>query len=436
MIDKKVLIITYYWPPSGGGGVQRWLKMSKYLPAYGWKPIIFTPENPDFEIKDETLLKDVSADADIIKLPIWEPFGLYRKMMGKKAVQKQGVVDSNDTSFIGKITRWIRGNWFIPDPRIFWVRPAVSYLTKYLSKNAIDVIITTGPPHSMHLIGMELKKRFSIKWIADFRDPWSDWDVLPQLNLNEKSWSYHKKLEKQVMHNADMVLTVTNNLANRLAKTGGISKVEVVTNGFDAQDFSMISSTKPDKFRIAHVGLLNRGRNPELLWQILDELCSENKTFKDHLEVVLVGTIEQAVRDNIAEFDQLKTSVLEPKYMVHDEVLELYQSSEVLLLLVNKTSNSSWILPGKLFEYFSAKRPILAFGQLDSEANEVLLECGYEQFLTYDDKQGIKQRLNSLFANYLGKSTNANSDKINKYERNELTGKLVNLLNELILKEE
>ena len=436
MIEKKVLIITYYWPPSGGGGVQRWLKMSKYLPEYGWRPIIFTPENPDFELKDDTLLKDVSVDADIIKLPIWEPFGLYRKMMGKKAVQKQGVVDKNDSTRIGKLIRWIRGNWFIPDPRIFWVRPAVNYLTKYLSKNAIDVIITTGPPHSMHLIGMELKKRFAIKWVADFRDPWSDWDVLPQLNLNKKSWRYHKKLEKQVMHNADIVLTVTNNLAKRLAQTGGISKVEVVTNGFDAQDFIASNDIKPNKFRIAHVGLLNQGRNPELLWQSLNELCIENATFKAHLEVVLVGTIEQAVKDSIDEFNQLKTSVLIPEYMVHNEVLELYQQTAVLLLLVNNTSNSSWILPGKLFEYFSAKRPILAFGQLDSEANDVLQECGYDGFLTYDDKLGIKHRLNALFTNYLNNSIEVSSDKINRYERSKLTSKLVNLLNELISKEE
>ena len=159
MAGKKVLIITYYWPPSGGGGVQRWLKMAKYLPEYGWEPVILTPDNPDFELKDESLLNDVVPETTVLKLPIWEPFGLYRKLMGSKAVQKQGVVDTKNESLLVRWSRWIRGNWFIPDARLFWVRPAVNYAEKYLRKNTVDVIITTGPPHSMHLIGMELKRR-------------------------------------------------------------------------------------------------------------------------------------------------------------------------------------------------------------------------------------------------------------------------------------
>ena len=431
MSSKRVLIITYYWPPSGGGGVQRWLKMSKYLPEYGWTPVIFTPENPDFELKDESLLEDVAKEAEIIKMPIWEPFGLYRKLLGEKAVQKQGVVDRNDASVFGKISRWIRGNWFIPDPRIFWVRPAVNYLSKYLKNNPVDIIITTGPPHSMHLIGMEVKRRLNVKWVADFRDPWSDWDVLPQLNLNKKSWKIHKKLEHDVMHSADTVLTVTKNLATRLASTGGISKVEVITNGFDSKDFEEYKDEiKPTAFKISHVGLLNDGRNPTLLWEVLNELCAEDEEFKNNLELVLVGTIEQSVLNSIDNLDHLKSKVQLPDYLEHTKVMELYQQSAVLLLLVNNTSNSSWILPGKLFEYFSAKKPILAFGQLDSEANEVLQDCGYDSFLTYDDKEAIKKRIKSLFKGFKGGDFTIDSTLIHKYDRNKLAGDLANLLNE------
>jgi glycosyltransferase involved in cell wall biosynthesis len=431
MSNKRVLIISYYWPPSAGGGVQRWLKMSKYLPEYGWQPVVLTPENPDFELKDESLFKDVSTESEILKIPIWEPFGLYRKLMGEKAIQKQGVVDTKNTSFLGKVSRWIRGNWFIPDPRIFWVRPAVNYLTKYLAKHPVDVIITTGPPHSMHLIGMEVKRRLKVKWIADFRDPWSDWDVLPQLNLNKKSWATHRKLEHKVMYNADIVLTVTKNLATKLAATGGIAKVEVITNGFDKDDFEEIKSGSPSKFRIAHVGLLNDGRNPKMLWKVLNELCAENEDFNEHLEVVLAGTIEQSVNSSIQEFEQLQPKVFIPDYMAHSKVLKLYQQSAVLLLLVNNTSNSSWILPGKLFEYFSAKRPILAIGKLDSEANDVLQECGYDSFLTYEDKSDLKHRLNALFNQYKNDSVQIDHELINRYNRKKLAGELAILLNEL-----
>lgn len=406
--------------------------MAKYLSEFGWDPVILTPENPDFELRDESLLKDISPEAVVLKTPIWEPFGLYRKLMGKKAVQKQGVVDTKDASFIARLSKWIRGNWFIPDPRIFWVRPAVNFISKYLINNPVDLIITTGPPHSMHLIGMEVKRRHNLKWVADFRDPWSDWDVLPQLNLNKKSWATHKKLENQVMNQADMVLTVTKNLANRLAKTGGIDKVEVITNGFDAADFDMNTSINPSKFRISHVGLLNDGRNPELLWEVLNELCIENEVFKESLEVVLAGTIEQSVQDSISNHDSLKSRVNIPEYLSHKQVLELYQESAILLLLLNNTSNSSWILPGKLFEYLSAKKSILAIGQIESEANEVLIECGYDPFLTYDDKNTIRDRVESLYKQFLSGLDTKSSELANRYDRKKLTGDLVKLLNELV----
>ncbi len=432
MTKKKVLIITYYWPPSGGGGVQRWLKMAKYLPDYNWQPIILTPENPDFELQDESLLKDVASETTVLKLPIWEPFGLYRKLMGRKAVQKQGVVDTKNESLLGKWSRWIRGNWFIPDARLFWVRPAVNYAEKYLRKNPVDIIITTGPPHSMHLIGMELKRRLGVKWMADFRDPWSDWDVLPQLNLTKKSWKRHKKLEHQVMHSADRVLTVTNNLATKLAATGGIEKVEVVTNGFDAADFNLDEAIKPAKFQISHVGLLNEGRNPSVLWEVLDELCAEDENFSNELQVVLAGTIDQPVRDSINNFVNLQPKVSIPDYLAHTEVLTLYQESAVLLLLVNNTSNSSWILPGKLFEYFSAKRPILAIGQLESEANDVLKDCGFDSFLTYDDKEGLKKRVKGLFIVYKNDEVVREQSSIQKYNRKKLAGEVANLLADII----
>ena len=149
-----MLIITYYWPPSGGGGVQRWLKFVKYIRDFGWEPIIYTPDNPDFELQDETLSEDVPDGITVLKKPIWEPFAAYRMLLGKKAVQKQGVVTSSKGSLFGRLSVWIRGNYFIPDSRAFWVRSSVNYLTKYLRKNKIDALVTTGPPHSLHLIGL------------------------------------------------------------------------------------------------------------------------------------------------------------------------------------------------------------------------------------------------------------------------------------------
>ena len=271
---KKALVITYYWPPSGGGGVQRWLKFVKFLREYDWEPVVYTPSNPDFELKDDDLLEDIPKGLTILKRPIWEPFGLYRMLFGKKAVQKQGVVVESSNSFLSKIAVWVRGNYFIPDSRLFWVRPSVNYLTKYLKSNKVDVIITTGPPHSVHLIGLELKQRLGVKWLADFRDPWSNWDVLDQLKLSDKSRRTHREQESKVLLEADQIITVSPSLKNSLLELGA-KKVEVITNGYDL-DALDLETTKPDKFRIAYAGFLTRGRNPKMLWEALNEVASEN----------------------------------------------------------------------------------------------------------------------------------------------------------------
>ncbi len=232
---KRVLIITYYWPPSGGGGVQRWLKFAKYLPGFGWQPVIYTPENPDFEIRDPGLENDINPLTEVIRTPIWEPFEIYRKIMGKNALRKQGVVSGNKSA-LGKMMVWFRANIFIPDPRKFWIKPSTKFLVSYLKEHPVDVIVTTGPPHSMHIIGLNVGSATGIPWIADFRDPWSDWDVLDLLSVSKKSRKKHKKLEAQVFNNASIILTVSKRLSEKLQSTGGINHVEVITNGYDDPD--------------------------------------------------------------------------------------------------------------------------------------------------------------------------------------------------------
>lgn len=431
MKEKKVLIVTYYWPPSGGGGVQRWLKMVKYLPEFGWKPIVFTPKDPDFEIKDDSLMVDVSPDTQVIKLPIWEPFGLYRKFLGKKAVQKQGIIDRDNKGLLGKAAIWIRSNWFVPDPRVFWVRPTVKEIIKYLSNSSVEVLVTTGPPHSMHLIGMEVKRRTGIKWVADFRDPWTDWDILHKLNPGRKAWKYHKKLEFNVMQNADTVITVSQNLAKRLAKTGGISKVEVITNGYDSADFTNLNKKGPDKFRITFVGLLNEGKNPIFLWETLDKLCLKKEGFKDQLEIVLVGNLEDQIINGIFKYKYLAPCVKVLQYMPHEKIIELYDESAVLLLMINDSNNSDWILPGKMFEYLAANRPIMAFGRRDSDADKLLVECGHKGCLTFENKEEIENRILSLYDTFLKNEYELDAKEINKYERKSLTFELTKILSRI-----
>lgn len=172
---KKVLIITYYWRPAGGPGVQRWLKFVKYLRDFNIEPIIYAPENPTYPIIDTKIGDDLPSDIQIIKYPIWEPYKLS-SVFSKNKTQKisSGIIPRKKISLTEKIMLWIRGNLFIPDARKFWVKPSVAFLSEFIQNNDIQTIITTSPPHSIHLIGYYLKRKFpDIKWITDFRDPWT-----------------------------------------------------------------------------------------------------------------------------------------------------------------------------------------------------------------------------------------------------------------------
>jgi len=425
---KRVLIITYYWPPSGGGGVQRWLKFAKYLPKFGWEPIIYTPKNPDFEIQDHTLNSGVSEEITILKRPIWEPFKAYRLLMGKNAIQNQGVVEKSSKSIFSKLAIWIRGNYFIPDARVFWVRPSVTYLTKYIKSNNIEVIITTGPPHSMHLIGLELKKRLGIKWLADFRDPWSKWDVLDLLNLSDKSRKTHRKQELAVLQNADQVLTVSPSLGNSLRELGA-NNLEVITNGYDftIQEDNVVT----DKFRISHMGLLNEGRNPLVLWEVLNQLCEDLPDFANDLEIHLSGTVEEAVLNSVKAYSKLKERVDHVGYLTHEQVMQEYSQSALLLLLVNNTDNGKWILPGKMFEYIGQQKPVLALGEKNSDAGKLLEEINLGSCLAYDDKENIQQRVLSSYQAFKdNKKINSTTD-IKKYHRQQLTKSLAACLDQL-----
>ena len=271
---KKALIITYYWPPAGGAGVQRWLKFVKYFRDFGIEPIIYTIEKPNYPINDESLLNDIPEGIETLKQPIWEPNNLF-SVFGKKKTESAGFLNPNPSIF-GKLLQYIRANYFIPDARKFWIKPSVNYLKKYLQENKVDVVITTGPPHSMHLIGLNLKKQLNIKWIADFRDPWTEIDYFHQLPLTKASIQKHHSLEKEVLRNADTVLVVGNTMRENYSEFN--DNVVTVTNGFD----SVVDEGNVEldsKFTITHIGLMNSDRNPNMLWDVLSEIMNDYKDF-------------------------------------------------------------------------------------------------------------------------------------------------------------
>jgi hypothetical protein len=423
---KKVLIISYYWPPAGGSGVQRWLKFTKYLPKYSWQPIIYTPENPYFEVKDQALLNDIPAEAKIWKSPIWEPYALKDKLFGKGSESQSAGVITNKKSLKNKVLNWVRGNVFIPDPKIYWVKPSVKVLLKKILEEDIHHIITTGPPHSMHLIGLGLKKAMpNLKWIADFRDPWSELDLLNEFQLNNSSMKKHKDLEREVLQTADVTLTVSETWVKDLKRLGG-SRVELITNGYDADDFELKPKTN-DKFIIGHYGLLNHLRNPKYLWKSLANLCVNNKAFDLKLEIHLSGNIDIEVIAEIESYPCLKGKVKQLGYLSHAQVLEQYNQVDVLLLLLFNSKSGIGNYPGKIFEYFAAKKTILAFGPISSDAERLIKNTNRGKYFSYDDTN-VKTDILDLFNN----PNNFDFENIENFSREKLTYDLSNLLNNLI----
>lgn len=413
---KKVLIITYYWPPSGGAGVQRWLKTTKYLRKYGWEPVIYTPENPEAPAYDDSLLREVPQGVEVLKTKIWEPYSVYQKLMGKKQDHSSYLSKEGKKSMVKKLAEWVRSNVFIPDPRMFWIKPSVKYLTNYLKKHPVDAIVSTGPPHSMHLIALGVKKKTGTPWLADFRDPWTFIDFFHHLPLSQKSLKKHAKLEKEVVSNADARTVVSPSWKSEYEELTAES-FELIYNGYDKADFDEKGEVLPDKeFTICHIGSLNVDRNPESLWRVLSKLVKENKTFEKQLKIKLIGKVNPETLHQI-EQNKLKSYLEYVPYMEHEQVLRETQKAQLLLLLINNAPNVSGIIPGKVYEYMASKRPILALGALHSDAVSIIRETKSGEAIPFDDHQALEAFLRSSFEQYERNEFNVEAEKLHLFTR-------------------
>ena len=418
----KVLIITYYWPPAGGSGVQRWLKFVKYLQEFGIEPVVYTVENANYLKQDASLLNEVPKGLEILKQPIWEPTALL--FWKKSKQQTKGISNVSKGGFLS----FIRGNFFIPDPKVFWVKPSVSYLQKYLDNHTIDVIISTGPPHSTHLIAEKLHQKNTVKWLADFRDPWSDLYYNKDFNQLAFAKNKNKRLEERILRNSDCILTVSNSLKEELEKTA--KKVEVITNGFD-DEFSASNNVILDtKFSISYIGLLPKQSNPKLLFKVLKGLCKESEIFKKDLKLNFIGDISEEVKVEILA-NKLDENTDFVGYVSHQEAIAYQNKSQVLLLLIPNVKNNKGILTGKLFEYLKAKRPILAIGPEKGDLATILQETNSGVIVNFDAEEKLKLEIVALYQKYKEDKLTVNFNNIEKYHRKELTKKLASILKSL-----
>ena len=427
---KKVLIITYYWPPAGGPGVQRWLKFVKYLREYQMEPIIYIPENPQYPILDESVVGEVPEGITILKNKIFEPYFLAKFFSKKQtSIISSGIIaDIKKQNPLQKLFLYIRGNFFIPDARKFWVKPSIEYLSDYVTKHKITTIITTGPPHSLHLIGLGLKQKHNINWITDFRDPWTQIGYHKKLWLSKRSREKHLKLEKKVLSGSNHIITTSFTTKAEFEKKTS-RPITVITNGYDVLNQSEVAMDP--NFTLSHVGSLLSGRDPENLWQVLRELVAENQGFAEDFKLKLVGAVSDEVVLSIKKFgleDHLEVS----GYVSHGEALKIQKSAQLLLLIEINSEETKGIIPGKLFEYMAAKRPILAVGPPEWDVEKILKETRAGSCFNYDELENLKAQIFRYYELFKQNQLILESENIEKYSRRNLTGKLAQLLTEEI----
>lgn len=429
MNNKKILIISYYWPPAGGPGVQRWLKFVKYLPDFGWKPTVFIPENPSYPIVDGSLEKDVSENLEIIKTKIWEPYQIAEFFGKDNKKFKAGQFDvGKNQSLKSRLSIWVRGNFFIPDARVFWVNPSVNYLKKYLKENHFDALVTTGPPHSVHLIGLNLKKEFpDIKWIADFRDPWTEISYYRHLKLTKFADRKHRNLEQKVFENADITLATSYADAENFKKKG--ANAACITNGFDVdnQELGTENSEPSTQFTLSYIGVLEQLRNPEVLWRVLNDLIKENEDFRKNFQLKFVGRIDDRILDKITS-SELNNSVKNLGYLPHSEANLEMQNSDLLLITNFPEDKSKGIIPGKIFEYLATKKQIISFGPKESDVKRILEETHAGKHFSYDDYESLKAFILEKFNDWKSGNLSSNTENIEQFSRKNLTKKLAEIL--------
>ena len=432
MTKPRVLIISYYWPPSGGAGVQRWVKFVKYLRDFGWEPVVYVPENPEYPSLDATFANDLPEQLEVIKRPIWEPYNIYRTLTGKgnQPINAGFISENAKQGWKDKISIRLRGNLLIPDPRCFWIRPSVRFLTQYLKENPVQALVTTGPPHSMHRIGYGLKKHFpKLPWLADFRDPWTNIDFYQELGLTPISDAIHHRMERQVVQAADAVVVVSGGMMEEF-KTLNPKRLVMIPNGFDTADVQKTEVTADQQFTISHIGTMNAARNPEVVWKAIRQLCDENIFFKKDIRIQLIGKVDFSVLESIKKFG-LDDKAEKTDYLPHAEAIQRQQSSQVLLLIINNTPNAKGILTGKFFEYIASGRPVLGVGPSDGDAAQVLNETGAGRMIDYEDVATAKSVLSDWYALYQEKKLKIETSDVATYSRKSLTGDLARLLQEL-----
>lgn len=431
---KRVLVISYYWPPTGGSGVQRWVKFAKYLPSCGWQPVIYTPANPEQLAVDESLCADIPEGTEVIRTRIIEPYGIYRALTGGRKAKGAGVnpLNAQHKSLAQRLAIALRGLLFIPDPRVWWVRPSVRHLRRYLREHPVDVMVTTGPPQSMHLIALGIRRSLGDKapaWVADFRDPWTEMFYFKHMGLTPWAQRRHRRLEQQVLDGADAIVAVTP-YVQRDFQARTQTPVHLVTNGFDPDDFASRGKVSGDRFAVVHTGLFASDGNPLALWDVLADRCRSVAGFAQALQIRLAGKVDPEIIEAVRSRG-LGDNLVDLGYLQHGATSVEQQSADLLILPLRQEPEYAKVLPGKIFEYLAARRPVLGIGQEDGAAAEVLRSTGAGVMCDWNAYDTIASAVDRAWQQHLDGSGDSGTADISAYSRVSLSARMAQILEDI-----
>ena len=411
-MSKKIGILTYYWPPAGGSGVQRWLRFSNELAKLGHDIHVFTYKNPKYPIVDKELLNKVDSK---VKVNFISGFELPNFLTNKNSNSAESFKSSSVKSFVREL-------FFFPDTRKYLISPSVKYIKNYIEKTPLNYLITSGPPHSMHLVGLKLKNTINLKWIADFRDPWSNFIQNKFLNKLESTKIKHENKENLVLKFSDAVLTTSKSLNNIFKKKN--HNTFYTPSGFE----NFIKPKAYNKFRILYAGSMKEFQNPINLWVVLKELIESDNSFKNLVEIILIGNIDKNIIEN-KEFRHLQNTKI-VSYLSKNNLDKEISISELLMVCSVNIEGSNDIIPGKFFHYLSSGKRILGISNKGTDLENIIKETKSGMSFSYDNHTDLKNYIYKCFSDY--KDGKVNNQKIdNKFLASNIAIKIDKIVSKL-----
>ncbi len=431
---KKVLIISYYWPPAGGPGSQRALKFAKYLPQFGWEPVILTVKNGEFAYLDHSLENEVRPHWEVYYSKTYEPFTFYKKLTGKKPTSALpvGQLTQKTDHVPEKIFRWFRTQLFIPDARAGWIFPGYLKARKIIRKENIHAVFSSSPPHSLQLIAYLVNKEFKLPWVADFRDPWTDIQYYKVSHRSLFTRKLDQSLENLVLRQSDYITTVSRSIAKSLlAKVNPDlqkEKTAIIPNGWDPDDFLEDPKLNTKKFDIVHTGNLNATQNPLILWKSLQSLLKKVPDMRKNVRIRFIGRIHESILKSF-EAHGLNTIIENLPFLPHLQVIREINKASLLLSVVPDVPDNNGIVMSKNFEYIGSGLPILVIGPPHSDIGLIISQFSHSRICDYTDQRGCEKFIRDRYRFWKDHKKSLSSKKQREqFSRVALTGKLAEVL--------